>query len=149
MAVDNIARGLAKAVGDGVASNKGDIIVVEGRLDIAEGKITINEGDIISLGNRVDVLESAQSNTIVEYKNTVILDSDSNQVLIGIAEFDKDTDSLLVFVNSTYIEVVEDYTIPDNTMIEKVTGDWDNGTVFNFIVIKKEIFTGVIDGGGA
>ncbi len=121
MAIDLIARGLARRANIGVFDTE----------------------------NRVDTLESAQSNTIAEYKNTVTLGSESNQVSIGIAEFNKDNDSLLVFEDGSYIEVYTDYTIPSNSIIQKVSGNWSSGTVFNFIVIKKEIFTGGIDGGGA
>ena len=103
-----------------------------------------------STRDKVTVLESAQSNTIDEFRSTItLIDDPSSYVPIGIEVFNKDTDSLLVFANSVYIERGEDYTTPDNLFIQKVIGSWASGTKFNFIVTKKNLFTGAINGGTA
>lgn len=72
-------------------------------------------------------------------KNTVVIDKDTNTVSIGIDNFNKTTDILFVYVNSTYIEVDQDYTIVDNNTIQKSNGVWEattDKTTFNFVVIK-------------
>ena len=72
-------------------------------------------------------------------KNTVVIDKDTNTVSIGIDNFNKTTDILFVYVNSTYIEVDQDYTIVDDNTIQKSNGVWEattDKTTFNFVVIK-------------
>lgn len=72
-------------------------------------------------------------------KKTVVIDEDTNTVSIGINNFNKTTDILFVYVNSTYIEVDQDYTIVDDNTIQKSNGVWEattDKTTFNFVVIK-------------
>lgn len=81
------------------------------------------------------------STSVSSYKNTyTISGADTNTVPIGISAFNKDTDILYVYENSTYIEVTEDYTIDSaSENIIKVSGVWagTNATIFNFIVLKN------------
>ena len=71
---------------------------------------------------------------IVTVKNTVTLASDSNTVAIGIAEFDSNRDTLLVYKNSVF---ADDYFVTANGLsIQKNTGTWDSGTVFNFVAFQ-------------
>lgn len=72
-------------------------------------------------------------------RKTVKITTDTNTVPISIDGFDKNTDTLLVYINSTYIEEVEDYRVVDNSNIEKVEGLWygtQDETIFNFVVVK-------------
>lgn len=72
-------------------------------------------------------------------RKTVKVTTDTNTVPINIDGFNKNTDTLLVYVNSTYIEEVEDYTIVNNSSIKKVKGLWygtQDETIFNFVVVK-------------
>jgi hypothetical protein len=81
------------------------------------------------------------STSVSSYKNTyVIAGASTNTVPIGIQVFNKDTDTLYVYKNSTYIEVTGDYTIDSTSEnITKTSGAWDgnNATTFNFIVLKN------------
>ncbi|MGL5752165.1 MAG: hypothetical protein ACRCXT_16650 [Paraclostridium sp.] len=75
-------------------------------------------------------------------KKSVIVNTDTNEVLIGIPDFDKKTDCLMVFKNSTYIEQGIDYDISaDSKKIVSKNGNWNGlkyeGISFNFIVFKS------------
>lgn len=63
------------------------------------------------------------------------------KVEIGISNFDKDLDSLLVFKNSIILSPEIDYTIDeDNRYIISTSGSWGTGnasTIFDFIVLKN------------
>ena len=72
---------------------------------------------------------------------------------IGISTFNKDTDLLMVFLNSIYLEEGDDYTISPDSKKIVYAGDeagWDGtdaSQVFNFIVFKNvSDVTGDIDG---
>ena len=72
-------------------------------------------------------------------KNSVIIESSTNKVAIGISGFNKSTDLLMVYKNSVYLEENVVYTVSsDNLYIQKIEGSWnESGTsIFNFIVIK-------------
>ena len=79
---------------------------------------------------------------ITTLKNTVRIITDVNTVSIGIEGYNKSTDVLFVYVNSTYLEETQDYTIEGNSI--KMVGDgvW-NGSVeprtFNFVVLKLSV----------
>lgn len=79
--------------------------------------------------------------TLVQKKNTVIINTQTTEVNIGIPEYDKDTDVLMVFKNSTYLEENEDYTISeDSTKINSINETWNTSNIemtFNFIVFKN------------
>ena len=82
------------------------------------------------------------SSTLTQEKNTVIVKNTTSQVEIGISNFDKSRDLLLVFKNSTYLEDGLDYTISeDNSKIVSTEGDWNESGLeisFNFIVFRNE-----------
>lgn len=70
-------------------------------------------------------------------KKTVTLQSASATIPIGVPGFNKDTHLLMVFKNSVYLEVTDDYTIDtSSTNINLIGGTAAIGTVFNLIVIK-------------
>lgn len=96
----------------------------------------------INAGNLVPVGGTSTSSTgggLVDeaYENRVVLSADSATVTIGISEYDKNSDLLFVYQNSTFINNPEDYTInSDGTSITNPNGNWLAGTVFDFIVFK-------------
>lgn len=79
------------------------------------------------------------SNSVSSYTNTyTITDSDTNIVPIGISVFNKDTDILYVFKDSGFIAQSVDYIIDETSAnIININGTWNEGTVFNFTVLKN------------
>lgn len=91
----------------------------------------------------------ATSSSLKFIKNTTTLSSSSNEVSINIDTFNKDTDLLLVYKNSVYLEETSDYTISSNSdKIISTKGVFSTGTIFNFIVFTNcpELTGGQIDG---
>ncbi|WP_460299870.1 phage tail protein [Clostridium botulinum] len=71
------------------------------------------------------------------FKNTAILEEESNRAKIGISEFNMLTDELLVYQNGIYIEKDKEYKISlDGLYIEKIGGNWNKDTIFNFVMYK-------------
>lgn len=71
-------------------------------------------------------------------KSNTTISQSTNKVTIGIDGYDKDTDLLLVYKNSVYIENLVDYTISsDSLSITSLDGNWDSNTQFNFICFKN------------
>lgn len=80
--------------------------------------------------------------SLASYRNSVIVTSPTRSVSIGIPEFDKDTDVLFVYQNSVYLELDQDYSLDDSTMITALNGEWCSNTeqqIFNFVVLKNVI----------
>lgn len=82
------------------------------------------------------------SSILTQEKNTVMVKNTTPQVEIGISNFDKSRDLLLVFKNSVYLEEGLDYTISeDNSKIVSTEGNWNESGLeisFNFIVFRNE-----------
>lgn len=81
-------------------------------------------------------------------KNTVIINSVTSTVEIGIPKYDKNTDILFVYLNSTYLEERQDYIISNNQVIRAVNTNWDGSEeaqIFNFVVFKNVIQTLSLD----
>lgn len=73
-------------------------------------------------------------------KHTSEITTASTSVPIG-AKFNRDTDVLIVFDNSTYLEETEDYIISsDGNSISPIEGEWvasiERPRIFNFIIFK-------------
>lgn len=104
--------------------------------------------NILDIINKL--LASSNNNSLAIYKSTTSISTSENTININIPEFDKDNDSIFIYLNSTYIEENQDYIILDNNTIQKSSGSWD-GTeeiqTFNFIVYKNVFkeYNGVID----
>lgn len=84
-------------------------------------------------------------------KNTVTLSSNSREVNIGIEGFNKDTDLILVYKNSVYLEYLIDFTISsDNSRIIATNNSetYNSGDIFNFVALINcpELSDYVIDG---
>lgn len=84
-------------------------------------------------------------------KNTVTLSSNSREVNIGIERFNKDTDLILVYKNSIYLEYLIDFTISsDNSKIISIDSSeiYNSGDIFNFVALINcpELSDYTIDG---
>jgi len=93
------------------------------------------------------VVAQGASVLVTTLRNTITVSTNiSNVQFLGgtITAFNKNIDSLFVYVNSTYLELNQDYTIDANGIsINKSSGSWDGTTeipiTFNFVVIKNLI----------
>ena len=86
--------------------------------------------------------------SLVVLKNNSIVNSQVSTVEIGIPEYDSKHDVLFVYLNSTYLEEKQDYTIVDNQRIRTVYQSWDGSEepqIFNFVVFKNvaQAFDGI------
>ena len=75
--------------------------------------------------------------TIIQFKNKVIINNDTNTINIGIPEYNKLKDILLVFQNGMYIHQDADFTVNNSNQIIKSSGNWEKDTIFEFIVIAS------------
>ncbi|WP_460299423.1 phage tail protein [Clostridium botulinum] len=110
--------------------------------------VTLKVDPTISLVTKKDIenikndLEENMKNMqfkcqVKPFKNTAILEKESNRVKVDIAEFNMLTDELLVYQNGIYIEKDKEYGISlDGLYIEKIGGNWNKDTVFNFVMYK-------------
>ena len=90
--------------------------------------------------NLVDSMDSEQA--IMKVKNTVTISSAASEVAIGISGFDKTTQALTVYKNSTYLTEGVDYEISaDSSKIVCIGGTWNSNNVadysFTFEVLKN------------
>lgn len=98
----------------------------------------------------INKISQESNNALAIYKNTTKITTSQTTVSINISEFNKDTDNIFVYVNSTYLEEGQDYIIIDNNTIQKVSGSWngiEDEQIFNFVVLKNVFkdYNGVID----
>lgn len=106
-----------------------------------KGRITKEELHS-SLLNWISTNSGAGSGSFVKaLKNSVVISSQTNSVTIGISEYNKDTDTLMVYKNSTYLEENIDYSISTDSMkITNLNGFWNtenSNVTFNFVVFKN------------
>jgi hypothetical protein len=90
--------------------------------------------------NLVDPMDSEQA--IMKVKNTVTISSATSEVAIGISGFNKTTQALTVYKNSTYLTEGVDYEISaDSSKIVCIGGTWNSNNVadysFTFEVLKN------------
>lgn len=94
-------------------------------------------------GEDWQTIVSGSNNKLYSQKNTVIVDNSTDIIEIGIPKYDKDRDILFVYVNSTYLQENDDYTVSeDNLTIRSVGKNWDGSEepqIFNFLVFKNII----------
>lgn len=70
------------------------------------------------------------------YSNVVILAEEASTFVIGIVEFDAETDKILIYQGGLYQAIPEEITVT-NTTATKVSGTWASGTTFDILVIKQ------------
>lgn len=96
-------------------------------------------------GSSWELISGGGTTLVQHFKNTVNVLSQTNNVGIGIQNFDSVKDVLLVYQNSTFIQQGEDYNVVGNN-ITKISGNWSVGTVLDFVVISTaNIESGVAD----
>lgn len=79
-----------------------------------------------------------QSSKFGYLQNSSTPTSETDTMAIGINGYDKNEDGLLVFANSVYLAEDTDYTIDGTSEnITKVSGNWESGSYFNFVVLKN------------
>lgn len=86
------------------------------------------------------LLDSIKNQKIKFNKSTVEVHSSVSNVNISIQEFNKNTDLLMVFKNSIYLEEGIDYTISNDSLsITSMDDNWSDSDItilFNFISIR-------------
>ncbi|MGL4821284.1 MAG: SBBP repeat-containing protein [Bacilli bacterium] len=90
----------------------------------------------------------AAGGAVKTYLNHVLLESDTNEVLIGIENYDSLIDNLVVYKNSVYMHEGRHYG-KDSLKITSLDGNWPAQTNFDFIVYKnfnspEECFSGTL-----
>ena len=85
---------------------------------------------------------SGEGGSLAIKKYTQTITSNTSKVSIGSMYFTKETDELLVFKNSVYLELNKDYIINDDKTISKADGtQWiasvDEPDVFNFVCLMN------------
>ena len=93
-------------------------------------------------GDLIEVQVEYINASLVKYENVVTVDNAVSEVEIGIEEFDKEKDTMMVFKNSTHMTEGVDYSISDDSSkIIPIGENWnlDNleGFEFSFIVFKN------------
>lgn len=100
--------------------------------------------DNLVIDKKIDELVNRPTAFTGTFRNTVLLKTNSSNIKFfgnEIVAFNKSSDALFVWVNSTYIEKGQDYNInADSMSIDKINGTWD-GTLtpvtFNFVIFKN------------
>ena len=83
-------------------------------------------------------LPIVKTGVVTTLYNRVVLETSSSEVLIGIANFNKDKDVLMLYQNSTYIALNQDYSISsDNLKVINLNGTWAAGTVIDLTVFQN------------
>lgn len=74
------------------------------------------------------------------FKGRTVLKQNSSTVIIGVPEYNRTTDFLMVFINGLLGVEGINYTIQnDNYSIKGIGGNWEIGDEFDFVVLKKTI----------
>jgi len=136
---------------DDWAWNAGDefvfiILRVVPNIDMPAG--SINGGSLVDGSISIDKLgedvqeairNAAESGSkLASVQNTFVLDMNASEIEIGIAGFNKSTDTLLVFKNSVHMAEGIEYTINDNNIaINKIEGEWLSGDSFVFLAFSN------------
>lgn len=102
-----------------------------------KGKITKAQ---ISKSLINDLLQTVSGGSVAIKKYTKNITKNTNRIYIGSDLFDFDSDQILVFKNSVYLEIDDDYILnQDDYTISPLSGEWeasDNEPVtFNFICL--------------
>lgn len=78
------------------------------------------------------------SGTLITSLQTYTSTTVTATIPINIATYLKTTDTLLVFVNSVFLQYNVDYTVDSGSAnIVKSSGTWDSGTIFNFVCLEN------------
>ena len=124
---------------------KGDIIVNIGETADTEAMwVCIESGnpgvwEVVGAGVSNGNNNGGGSNNLVGLKNNVTLESDTNEVEIGIEGFNKNNDMMTVYKNSVYMMEGKDYEFNEagDRIVAMNGGVFKAGTVFGFVVLKE------------
>ena len=124
---------------------KGDIIVNIGETADTEAMwVCIESGnpgvwEVVGAGVSNGNNNGGGSNNLVGLKNNVTLESDANEVEIGIEGFNKNNDMMTVYKNSVYMMEGKDYEFNEaGDRIVAMNGEvFKAGTIFGFVVLKE------------
>ena len=124
---------------------KGDIIVNIGETADTEAMwVCIESGnpgvwEVVGAGVSNGNNNGGGSNNLVGLKNNVTLESDANEVEIGIEGFNKNNDMMTVYKNSVYMMEGKDYEFNEagDRIVAMNGGVFKAGTVFGFVVLKE------------
>jgi hypothetical protein len=86
--------------------------------------------------------QSAGGSAFLNWENTVTLVAANNTVNIGIQSYLHGRDILMVYKNSTKLIEGTDFTVSaDSLSISTVSGTWESGAVFDFLVLYSTPLT--------
>ena len=118
----------------------GDFIISNTQADGIFGWVCTVAG---TPGTWIEIGSGGGSNTkTLSLSSSTVVSSPVREVAIGIKDFNKNTDFLMVYKNSTYLTEGVDYDISsDSTKIVSRTGNWNADSLgdyrFSFVVIKE------------
>ena len=118
----------------------GDFIISNTQADGIFGWVCTVAG---TPGTWIEIGSGGGSNTkTLSLSSSTVVSSPVREVTIGIKDFNKTTDFLMVYKNSTYLTEGVDYDISsDSTKIVSRTGNWNADSLgdyrFSFVVIKE------------
>ena len=118
----------------------GDFIISNTQADGIFGWVCTVAG---TPGTWIEIGSGGGSNTkTLSLSSSTVVSSPVREVTIGIKDFNKNTDFLMVYKNSTYLTEGVDYDISsDSTKIVSRTGNWNVDSLgdyrFSFVVIKE------------
>ena len=118
----------------------GDFIISNTQADGIFGWVCTVAG---TPGTWIEIGSGGGSNTkTLSLSSSTVVSSPVREVAIGIKDFNKTTDFLMVYKNSTYLTEGVDYNISsDSTKIVSRTGNWNADSLgdyrFSFVVIKE------------
>jgi hypothetical protein len=86
--------------------------------------------------------QSAGGSAFLNWENTVTLGAANNTVNIGIQSYLHGRDILMVYKNSTKLIEGTDFTVSaDSLSISTVSGTWESGAVFDFLILYSTPLT--------
>lgn len=86
----------------------------------------------------LEYIASKGGSNITFKKKSVVISKATDNVAIGIQGYNKNTDLLMVYKNTVYLEEDIMYTVSSNSnYINNPNGNWEADSLFNFIVIKN------------
>ena len=118
----------------------GDFIISNTQADGIFGWVCTVAG---TPGTWIEIGSGGGSNTkTLSLSSSTVVSSPVREVAIGIKDFNKNTDFLMVYKNSTYLTENIDYTISsDSKKIVSINGNWNEEALsdyrFSFVVIKE------------
>ena len=110
---------------------------------IANGSITVDKlgEDVQEAIRNAAASGGSGSSKLVKLENNTVLENDSNEVEIGISNFNKANDTILVFKNALHLIEDVDFSINDDGSkiinIDPNIWEWDAGDEFSFTIFKN------------